>query len=100
MISDLDYYEKKFYCYFELTKLDNLLKGTEAWKVYRQLMDGSHQDSNNYKFLDNQYFSKIDEKPKTINVKIDEPEEAAIQLLKHYQGKDLEKLIDLLKQNL
>lgn len=86
--------------HFDQTKLDELLKGTEAWKVYRQLMDGSDQDSNTYNFLDSEYFSKIDDKPKSINVRIDEPEETAIKLLEHYKGKNLEKLIDLLKQNL
>ncbi|NER04017.1 MAG: hypothetical protein F6K17_16055 [Okeania sp. SIO3C4] len=63
-------------------------------------MSESHQDSNSYKFLDNQYFSKIDEKSKSINVKIDEPEETAIKLLEHYKGKNLEKLIKVLQQNL
>ena len=87
--------------HFDPTKLDDLLKGTEAWKVYQQLMNENHQqDNNSYKFFDSQYLSKIDDKPKSINIKIDEPEETAIKLLEHYQGKNLEKLINILKQNL
>lgn len=86
--------------HFEPTKLDALLKGTEAWEVYQQFMGESNQNTNSHKFLDSQDFSKIDDTPRSINVKIDEPEETAIKLLEHYKGKNLEKLINMLQQNL